>query len=87
MNLEDTAFCGGAHEIGILECLDMLELQGKELPNATVIGIVPQEIDLQVGLSAPLKEHFDDYIKTVISAITELGFKKVGIDSKKRVWC
>ncbi len=67
--------CGGAHEIGVLECLDMLELQGKELPNATVIGIVPQEIDLHVGLSAPLKEHFDDYIKTVISAITELDFK------------
>ncbi|MEJ2496168.1 MAG: hydrogenase maturation protease [Sulfurovaceae bacterium] len=67
--------CGGAHEIGVLECLDMLELQGKELPNATVIGIIPQEIDLHVGLSTPLKEHFDDYIKTVISAITELDFK------------
>lgn len=67
--------CGGAHEIGVLECLDMLELQGKELPNAAVIGIVPQEIDLQIGLSASLKEHFNDYVKTIISAIIKLDFK------------
>ncbi len=67
--------CGGAHEIGVLECLDMLELQGKKLPNATVIGIIPQEVNLTIGLSHPLKEHFDDYIKTIISAIIELEFK------------
>ncbi|MBN2768832.1 MAG: HyaD/HybD family hydrogenase maturation endopeptidase [Campylobacterales bacterium] len=66
---------GGAHEVGVLEALDMLELQGKKLPNATVIGIIPQEIDLQIGLSNPLQEHFNAFIKTVLENIEKLGFK------------
>lgn len=57
---------GGAHEVGVLQCLDMLELQGKELPEAFVIGIVPAEVTFDISLSEELMYAFDDYIKIVL---------------------
>lgn len=57
---------GGAHEVGVLECLDMLELQGKALPEAYVIGIVPAEVTFDIALSEALKDVFDGYIKVVL---------------------
>ena len=66
---------GGAHEIGVLETLDMLELQDKALPNTTIIGIVPHKIDLGIALSIALQKHFDAYIRTVLDVIDKLGFK------------
>lgn len=65
---------GGAHEIGILQCFDMLELQGKPIPKASVIGIVPYKIDFDIALSNELKEYFEQYIQTIISHIQKLGF-------------
>lgn len=57
---------GGAHEVGVLQCLDMLELQGKELPEAYVIGIVPAEVTFDIALSEELMDAFDGYIKVVL---------------------
>jgi hydrogenase maturation protease len=57
---------GGAHEIGILQCMDMMELQGKELPEAIVIGIVPKEVTFEFGLSQVLIDAFDGYISVVL---------------------
>ena len=74
---------GGAHEIGVIQCLDMLELQGKNLPVVTVLGIVPNHITFDIDLSSILKEAFDGYINVVLNFL-----KKEGIDTylkKKRV--
>lgn len=60
---------GGAHEVGVLQCLDMLELQGKELPEAFVIGIVPAEVTFDIALSQDLMDTFEDYIKVVINKL------------------
>ena len=57
---------GGAHEIGILQCMDMMELQGKEIPKAIVIGIVPAEVTFEFGLSTELVEAFEGYISVVL---------------------
>lgn len=70
---------GGAHEIGILNCLEMLELQGKEVPKATVLGIVPLEIRFDIDLTSLLKEAFDGYIQVVLNFL-----KKEGIDHSQR---
>ena len=43
---------GGAHEIGVLQCLDMLELQGKPLPKATILGMVPQHVTFDMALES-----------------------------------
>jgi len=64
---------GGAHEIGILQCMDMLELQGKEIPEAIVIGIVPEEVTFAFGLSDEIVTAFEDYISVVLQYLTKQG--------------
>ena len=62
---------GGAHEIGVLQCFDILELMGKELPKSSVIGIIPSHIDVHIGLSKELTEKFDTFIETIIKILKE----------------
>lgn len=61
---------GGAHEIGVLQCFDILELMGKELPQSSVFGIVPQKIDVAIDLSDTIKEKFPIYIEKLIEMLT-----------------
>jgi len=64
---------GGAHEIGILQCMDMMELQGKALPEAIVIGMVPAEVTFAFGLSKVLVEAFEGYISVVLQYLGKQG--------------
>jgi hydrogenase maturation protease len=64
---------GGAHEIGILQCMDMMELQGKTLPEAIVIGMVPAEVTFTFGLSEEVVDAFEGYISVVIQYLTKQG--------------
>ena len=72
---------GGAHEIGVLQCLDMLELQGKELPASTVLGLVPQHITFEIDLSDTLKEAFNGYIKVALNFLEKEGIEAFPKDS------
>lgn len=58
---------GGAHEVGVMQCLDMIELMGHPLPESNVIGIIPQSITFHMGLSDELTKVFNAYINTVIN--------------------
>lgn len=58
---------GGAHEVGVMQCLDMIELMGHPLPESNVIGIIPKSITFEMGLSDTLSEQFNTYINTVIN--------------------
>lgn len=69
---------GGAHEVGVMQCLDMIELMGHPLPESNVIGIIPKSITFHMGLSDELSEHFISYINTVINTL-----KTLSIDSKQ----
>jgi len=62
---------GGAHEIGIIQCMDMLELQGKTVPTAIVIGIVPDEITFEFALSQTLTDAFEGYISVVLQYLSK----------------
>lgn len=64
---------GGAHEIGVLQCLDMLELQGKPLPKATILGIVPQHVTFEMDLSKTFHDAFEGYIKTALHFLKKEG--------------
>jgi len=63
---------GGAHEIGVLQCFDILELMGKEIPKSSVLGIIPKEIDVHIGLSEVLEEKFGVYVQTLLNILKEL---------------
>ena len=69
---------GGAHEIGILQCFDILELMGKKIPKSSVLGIIPQTIDVEIALSDLLNKKFDTYVNTLINIL-----KKEGIEVNK----
>jgi hydrogenase maturation protease len=62
-----------AHEMGLLECLGMLELMGEAVPLASLLGIVPGEIKTEIGLSSKLYDAFDVYIRTAIKYISASG--------------
>jgi len=66
---------GGAHEIGILQCMDMIELQGKKLPEAIVIGMVPAEVTFAFGLSKELIDAFEGYISVVLQYLLKQGIE------------
>ena len=61
-----------AHEVGVIECFDMLELMGETSPNATLLAIVPQEIAFEIGLSQTLHEKFASYIEVLLEVLKEL---------------
>ncbi len=69
---------GGAHEIGVLQCFDILELMGKKIPKSSVLGIIPQTIDVEIALSDLLNKKFDTYVNTLINIL-----KKEGIEVNK----
>ena len=64
---------GGAHEVGVLQCLDMLELQGQPLPEAFVLGIVPEEVTFDIALSETLKDAFEGYMTVLLNKLKSYG--------------
>lgn len=70
-----------AHEIGLIESLGMLELMGETVPPSTLLAMVPSTIQTEIGLSQPLKEHFDLYIRTAIKILVDMGFSAHGEDT------
>ncbi|APW65739.1 MULTISPECIES: hydrogenase maturation protease [Arcobacteraceae] len=72
---------GGAHEIGILQCMDMMELQGKEIPESIVIGIIPARVTFEFGLSQELLDAFEGYISVVLQYLKKQGIEATKVSS------
>ncbi|WP_297440356.1 hydrogenase maturation protease [Sulfurimonas sp.] len=64
---------GGAHEIGVLQCFDILELMDKPIPKSSVLGIIPDIINVEIGLSDLMYQKFDIYIETLVKIIKKEG--------------
>ncbi len=64
---------GGAHEVGVIQCIDMLELMDKPLPKSSILGIVPEHVEVFIGLSDTITKHFETYITTIIQIIEAEG--------------
>lgn len=72
---------GGAHEVGVMQCLDMIELMGHPLPESNVIGIVPRSIDFRMGLTPEIEQRFNDYINTVINYLKTINICSIQNES------
>ena len=64
---------GGAHEVGVIQCIDMLELMDKPLPKSSILGIVPKTVEVHIGLTPLIEKKFESYIQTILSIITKEG--------------
>ena len=76
---------GGAHEIGILQCMDMMELQGKEIPQTIVIGIIPQQVTFEFGLSQEILDAFEGYISVILQYLKKHGIDAVEVSSQTKL--
>ena len=76
---------GGAHEVGVMQCLDMIELMGHPLPESNVIGIIPKSITFHMGLSRELTERFDIYINTVINYLKTINIDVTAKETLKNL--
>lgn len=74
---------GGAHEVGVMQCLDMIELMGKPLPESNVIGIIPKSITFHMGLSDEMGDRFDAYINTVINYLKTINIDAIPKETLK----
>lgn len=77
---------GGAHEVGVMQCLDMIELMGHPLPESNVIGIIPKSITFHMGLSETLHDHFNAYINTVINYLKTINISSKQNESQKSLY-
>jgi hydrogenase maturation protease len=65
---------GGAHEVGVMQCLDMLELMNKPLPKSSIVGIIPHTVEVGIGLTPKLASVFHLYIENIINIIEKEKF-------------
>ncbi|WP_304543934.1 HyaD/HybD family hydrogenase maturation endopeptidase [Sulfurimonas microaerophilic] len=73
---------GSAHDIGVLQCFELLELMGKKAPKSSVLGIVPHKIDTHIGLSETLHEKFEIYIQTLLNILSDLNITATKNDAE-----
>lgn len=64
---------GGAHEVGVMQCIDMLELMGHPQPRSSVLGIVPERVQVHIGLTPKLQNAFAAYIDTIVKIVESEG--------------
>ncbi len=60
-----------AHNIGVLQTLQMAELMGKKVARTSVLSIVPHTITLNIALSKNLLESFENYIHTLLKVLQD----------------
>ena len=58
-----------AHEMGVVENLNLMELTGNKPKETVIIGIEPAKIDWGTELSPKLKEKLPDLVKAVLKEI------------------
>ncbi len=59
-----------AHEMGVVENLNLMSLTGNKPKDVVIIGIEPAEIDWGMELSPTLKQKLPDLIKMVLKEIS-----------------
>jgi hydrogenase maturation protease len=63
------------HQLGVLDVLATLTLLERVPPIVTLIGIVPQRLDLGVQLSPQIESVMDDALELLVAQIQSLGFR------------
>jgi hydrogenase maturation protease len=62
------------HQIGVADLLDGAKWLGRMPEHLVLLGIVPQSMDLVVGVSACVRAALPMLVEQIIDASKELGF-------------
>ncbi len=57
------------HDIGLEDIISALDLIGQVPENMVIIGIIPEKIELQVGLSETVKQSMENLVEEVLNQI------------------
>jgi len=61
------------HEGDLLKVLDLAASLGRQLPTVTILGIEPEEIRTEVGLSAALASRLEEYVLAALGFFASAG--------------
>jgi hydrogenase maturation protease len=62
------------HQIGVADLLDAARLTGSYPSELVLLGLVPADLELGVGLSASVRRNVPALIEAVVSEIARFGF-------------
>jgi hydrogenase maturation protease len=69
-----------AEDMGVLECLNMLERRGDKLPEVSLLAIVPDSLDKEIGLSPALHHSFESFRLMIEKTLEKKGFTSTEVD-------
>lgn len=61
------------HQIGVADLLDALQWRGTWPARVRVLGLVPGDMGLRVGLSEPVAKHLDALVRQAVRELREAG--------------
>jgi hydrogenase maturation protease len=62
------------HQLGLSDVLATLELAGEKPPNVTVLGLVPDSLELSLELSETIGGQLDRLVDALVSELETLGY-------------
>ena len=62
------------HQLGLSDVLATLELAGEKPASVTVLGLVPDSLDLSLELSATILARLGDLVDALAAELTALGY-------------
>lgn len=72
-----------ADDMGVLECLNMLEHRRETLPEVSLLAIVPDSLDKEIGLSPALHHSFEAYLLMIVKTLEGKGITCEEKDEKQ----
>lgn len=71
-----------AHEVGLIECLGMLELMDEKIPSANLLAMVVDDVSMDISLSPKLVQNFDLYIESALKSLKSKGFEVKSLENQ-----
>jgi len=62
------------HQLGLADVLATLELSGEQPGSVTVLGLVPESLELTLELSGLIRSKLDDLVTATVSELARLGY-------------
>ena len=65
------------HQLGLSDVLATLELSGERPAEVTVLGLVPQSLEMCLELSELISGKLDNLVEAAVAELTQLGYAPV----------
>jgi len=71
------------HQLGLADVLATLELSGEQPGSVTVLGLVPESLELTLELSGLIRERLDSLVEAAVAELEAIGYSPT-LMSRKR---